>query len=58
MGQVIPFKKKSSNKKNTLCKSGFHKWLIVKDKQFDVKQGKLTTVFQCQRCQKIKTEWI
>lgn len=34
----------------TLCSSGFHKWQVHKQSQFDVKQGKLVTVEQCQRC--------
>ncbi len=34
----------------TLCDSGFHKWRIVKQAQFDVKQGKLVTLEQCERC--------
>lgn len=33
-----------------LCDSGFHKWAIVKQSQFDVKLGKLVTLEQCQRC--------
>jgi hypothetical protein len=33
-----------------LCDSGFHKWQVVKQSQFDVKQGKLVTVEQCVRC--------
>lgn len=51
MGDIIPFKKKSLLAKgNTLCKRGFHKWNVLKDQQFDVKQGKLVTVYQCVRC--------
>jgi hypothetical protein len=40
----------------TLCTSGFHKWAVVKNSQFDVKQGKLVTAEQCTRCglQRIK----
>jgi len=34
----------------TLCDSGFHKWQIVKQAQFDVKQGKLVTTERCVRC--------
>lgn len=34
----------------TLCDSGFHKWEIVTQAQFDVKQGKLVTTERCQRC--------
>ena len=57
MGDVIQFKRPKVaqlHKGNTLCRSGFHKWEILKEKQFDVKQGKLITVYQCTRCATIK----
>ncbi|RIZ65500.1 MAG: hypothetical protein D0531_09310 [Methylococcales bacterium] len=59
MGEVVQFKRPSvaeRHKGNTLCRSGFHKWKVVNDKKFDVKLGKLITVFQCTRCAKIKTK--
>lgn len=59
MGEVIRFKKQSDFEKHkgkTLCRSGFHKWKIFQDKQFDVKQGKLVTIYQCDRCNQRKTE--
>ncbi len=56
MGEVIQLTKKKALKSNTLCRSGFHKWKIIKTQQFDVKQGKLISVFQCIRCQKIKSK--
>ncbi len=59
MGDVVQFKKKSLKEKHkgkTLCKSGFHKWKIKTEKQFDVKSGKLVTVYRCARCGKEKTE--
>ena len=58
MGQVLKFKKKSLKEKHkgkSLCKSGFHKWEIVQEKQFDVKQGKLITIKKCRRCGLTKT---
>ncbi|MGR8935338.1 MAG: hypothetical protein ACU837_13240 [Gammaproteobacteria bacterium] len=58
MGEVVRFKKPKTSEKhkgNTLCRSGFHKWQILKDKQFDVKQGRLITASKCIRCGKIKT---
>lgn len=57
MGDVVPFKKKSLSEKHkgkTLCKSGFHKWEIQQDKQFDVKEGKLITLEKCIRCGKTR----
>jgi len=59
MGNVLPFKKKTAAEKHkgkTLCRSGFHKWKIVQEKQFDVKRGKLVTISRCQRCGKEKVE--
>lgn len=53
MGEVIPFKKPKLSEKNrnkTLCKSGFHKWRVDHEQRFDVKQGKLVTVYRCERC--------
>ena len=53
MGEVVPFKKPKLSEKhkgNTLCKNGFHKWVIEKDKVFDTKQGKLVTSYLCARC--------
>jgi len=59
MGEVVQFKRPTvaeRHKGNTLCRSGFHKWKVVNDKKFDVKLGKLITVFQCTRCAKTKTK--
>ena len=60
MAKVLPFKKPSTrdrHKGNTLCRHGHHKWVVDKAKQFDVKQGKLVTVYRCSRCgsEKVKT---
>lgn len=57
MADILTFKKKKLSEKHkgkTLCRSGFHKWEIFKEKQFDVKQGKLVTIYQCKRCGKQK----
>jgi len=59
VGDILPFKKPSpfdKHKGKTLCKSGFHKWVVLKDKQFDVKQGKLVTAYKCARCGEQKVE--
>jgi hypothetical protein len=58
MADILPFKKKTPAEKHrgkSLCRSGFHKWKIINERKFDVKQGKLVTVFQCIRCGKLKT---
>jgi len=46
----------SKGRATTLCSSGFHKWQIDQDKQFDVKAGKLITIKRCSRCGQTKTE--
>lgn len=59
MGDVIAFKKPKLSEKHkgkSLCRSGFHKWKIVTEKRFDVKQGKLVTWSRCERCGKEKAE--
>ncbi len=59
MADILPFKKKSLKEKhrgNTLCRNGHHKWLVDKAKQFDVKQGKLVTVYRCARCDKTRVK--
>ena len=53
MAEILPFKKpslKDKHKGNTLCRNGHHKWVVDKEKQFDVKQGKLVTLYLCSRC--------
>ena len=58
MGDVVPFtpgRKKKATAKSTLCKEGHHRWLVETKSRFDVKQGKLVTVYRCGRCGKLKT---
>lgn len=53
MGDVIQFKRRTLSERtkgNTLCRNGHHKWEISKKNQFDVKQGKLITLYRCSRC--------
>lgn len=59
MGDVVRFKRPKPGemaKGKTLCRSGFHKWEIVQKKQFDVKLGKLVTLYKCARCGETKIE--
>ncbi len=59
MGEVIKFKRPSlqeQHKGKALCRSGFHKWEVVKEKPFDVKQGKLVTKYRCSRCGATRVE--
>lgn len=57
MADILPFHRpspKDKHKGNILCRNGHHKWVVVKDKQFDVKEGKLVTIYVCPRCGKRK----
>ena len=59
MAEIIPFRKPKASDKpkdKTLCRSGFHKWQVDKDQVFDVRQGKLITVYRCARCGAVKNE--
>lgn len=59
MADILRFKKPSPKDKNrgkTLCLHDFHKWKVVSERKFDVKQGQLVTLFRCERCGKEKTE--
>jgi len=57
MGDVVPFRQPASRKpRKGLCQHGFHKWKVVKDTEFDSKQGRLVTRYRCQRCGKEKVE--
>jgi hypothetical protein len=59
MADILPFRKPDLRKKadgNTLCQRGFHKWVVVTEKKFDVKQGRLVTVLRCSRCGKQQTK--
>jgi len=59
MGKVLKFKKpklKEKHKGKSLCVHGFHKWVIDNSKKFDVKQGKLITIYRCERCGSCKSE--
>lgn len=53
MGDVLPFAKPNPADKakgKTLCRHGFHKWRVDKRRRFAVKEGKLLTVYRCERC--------
>jgi hypothetical protein len=43
------FKQKRAEGK-TLCTSGFHKWEVLSQQRFDVKEGRLVTAERCTRC--------
>lgn len=57
MGDILPFKRPEKKKpRKGLCQHDVHKWVVSKDKQFDVKAGKLVTVYRCERCGKQKVK--
>lgn len=61
MSNIIRFDKRKTAARNakakgrTLCGNGFHRWETVSERRFDVKQGKLLTLYRCSRCGKEKT---
>jgi hypothetical protein len=64
MADILPFKRPSAKKKNTvkkssghtLCKAGFHKWKVDNSAAFAVREGKLLTRYICERCGKTRTD--
>jgi hypothetical protein len=59
VADILPFKKpdlKQKAKGRTLCGNGLHKWRIVQEQRFDVRQGRLVTVYRCSRCGAEKNE--
>lgn len=53
MAEILPFKKRKLSEKHkgkSLCREGFHKWEIVKERVFDVQRGELITEYRCKRC--------
>jgi hypothetical protein len=57
MADILTFRKKTAAEKHkgkSLCRSGFHKWKLLKERKFDVKLGKLVTAYRCTRCDKQK----
>ena len=59
MSKIIPFRSKSlkdKHKGNTLCRHGHHKWQVDKAKHFDVREGRLVTVYRCTRCDRVKVK--
>jgi len=57
--EVIPFRRpslKDKHKGKTLCRHGHHKWVVDTAKQFDVKRGRLVTIYSCIRCGKQKVK--
>ena len=55
MADIIPFRPRKPDNtpgKNSLCRHGHHKWEIDKTRRFDVKEGRLVTLYRCARCGK------
>jgi len=59
MGEIVRFKRPSPAQRHkgaTLCRNGHHKWKLEKAARFDVKAGRLVTVFRCVRCGKARVK--
>ncbi len=55
MGEVVKFAPRKPRAQSSLCREGHHKWKIEKSSQFDIKQGRLVSVYICERCGRRKT---
>jgi hypothetical protein len=57
MSNVINLRKAKQKRAEgkTLCGSGFHKWEVLNERRFDVKQGKLVSIERCLRCKQQRT---
>lgn len=57
MADILPFQRRPPRGDGSaLCRNGHHRWVVWQRKPFDVKQGRLVTVYRCERCGKEKTE--
>ncbi len=60
MAEVVPFKRRERRRRraegDTLCRAGRHKWEVVSDSRFDVREGRLVTVLRCRRCGRERVE--
>ncbi len=59
MADILKFRKPKASEKHrgqTLCRSGFHKWVVDRSHPFEVKKGKLLTHYRCARCNARKAE--
>jgi hypothetical protein len=52
MAEIINLRKAKQKRAEgkTLCSSGFHKWVMLAERRFDVKEGKLVSAERCTRC--------
>lgn len=58
MADILPFrsgKRRPATKVSTLCREGHHSWQLETKSRFDVKQGKLVTIYRCRHCTAVKT---
>ncbi|MDX1697215.1 MAG: hypothetical protein R3308_02970 [Thiohalobacterales bacterium] len=58
MGDILQFRKPTAAERargRTLCRRGFHKWVVERDTTFDSKQGRLVTTSRCARCGAVRT---
>ena len=58
MADIIPFRKPRAADKHrgkSLCRDGLHKWVVDTRSKFDVKLGKLVSLYRCARCGQTKT---
>lgn len=50
--------RRKKHKRSSLCENGHHKWEVKNTQQFDVRRGKLITVYLCSRCGQVKNKLV
>ena len=57
MSNVVNLKKAKRKRAEhqTFCDAGFHKWMTLTERRFDVKEGKLISAERCKRCGRERT---
>jgi len=59
VADILPFRRpapRDRHRGNTLCRHGHHRWRVDSAQRFDVKQGRLVTLYRCERCDKTRLE--
>lgn len=56
MADILPFRRKPAPKRSVLCTNGHHRWTIWQKKPFENREGKLVTVYRCERCGAERTQ--
>jgi len=64
MGEVLQFQRAKRRSKQLrerargriMCENNHHRWKLITERKFDVRQGRLVTEYRCERCGKQRLE--